>query len=214
MRILIVDDHVLLSETLARKLSEEPDVDEVLIASNGNEAIDLATGAQVDIVVMDIDMPGLLCWAAVRAIRDNTPATQFIFLTAFVHDTNISQALEVGASGFVSKTETTDAVLEAIRDVHNGRSYFSKDVLARVVIDGDGVKLADETQSKLQTLSHREMAVLTYMARGFSNKMIASSLHISTKTVESHCTHISNKLGIHGRVELARFAFRERLVEV
>jgi DNA-binding NarL/FixJ family response regulator len=122
--------------------------------------------------------------------------------------------MAVEAWGFVTKHESEAAVVQAIRDVASDCAYFSPDVKARLVVDRQGVRLTRKLRSRASTLSQRELEVLQYLTRGMSKKEIARTMHISENTVHRHTTSLMAKLDIHDRVELARFAIREGLVEV
>lgn len=211
--LLLVDDHTMVRETLGNRLDGEPDIDVVGIAENADEAVTLAVKLRPLIILMDIDMPGLLCFDAARTIQTQCPDTRIIFLSAFLNDRYIEEALACGACGYITKNEAADSVVKAVREVATGGAYFSPDVQSRIIIDPTGPKLAGRKQSRLSTLTSREIEILRYVAKGMSKREIAKTAHISIKTVENHCTHVMTKLDIHDRVELARFAIREGLAE-
>lgn len=160
---------------------------------------------------MDIDMPGLDCFDAARTIQARCPETRVIFVSAFCHDEYIEQALAVEAAGYITKSEPIDRIVEAIRKVASGGSYYSEQVLNRIVVESRGTRLAPENQTRVSTLTRRETEVLKYIASGSSQKQIAQTMNISAKTVHSHSMNLMTKLGIHDRVELTRFAIREGL---
>jgi DNA-binding NarL/FixJ family response regulator len=211
--ILVVDDHAIVRSSLARTLNDEPDMTVVGSAGNADEALTEAIRLVPAVILMDIDMPGLLCFSAVETIRARSPETRVIFLSAFAHDRLIDQALAVEASGYITKDEPTETVVNAIRDAVAGIPYFSPSVRARIVVDSSGAHLAQRSQTRADTLTPRELEVLRYLARGMSKKQVAATMHLSVKTVEYHSASLMNKLDIHDRVELARFAFREGLAE-
>ncbi len=211
--LLLVDDHALVREMLGDLLEREPGLSVVGTVSNADEAVARAILLKPSIILMDIDMPGLLCFDAAGTIQIQCPGTRIIFLSAFIHDRYIEQALAVKAAGYVTKSEPPDSIIRAIRAVAGGGSYFSPEVQARIVVNSDGARLATDQRSRTSTLSPRELEVLRYIARGLSQKEIAGIMYLSTKTVHSHCTNLMTKLDIHDRVELARFAFREGLAE-
>lgn len=194
-------------------MQNEPDIEVVGRTENADRAVPEAIRLEPDIVLMDIDMPGRICFEAARAIQDRCPQIRIIFLSAFFHDRYIEQALEVLAAGYVTKGEPPETVIEAIRAVASGRSYFSTDVQDRLVVDPKGLRLAHKKRSRASTLTPKELEVLRYIARGLSQKQIAATMHRSEKTVHNHCTQLMAKLDIHDRVELARFAIREGLAE-
>jgi len=211
--ILVVDDHGLIRDMLKRYLDEEADMRVVGCESNARDAVRLCVAAQPDVVLLDIDMPGLSAFEGGRLIKTQCPATRLIFLSAFSHDHYIEQALALEASGYLTKSEPPAAVIQAIRGVMAGTVYFSDEVQARIVVDHQGARLAHTFESRTRLLTERELEMLAYIARGLSEKEIARTVGISVKTVEQHCTHLMDKLAIHDRVELARLAIREGLVE-
>ncbi len=211
--ILLVDDHALVRTMLGDRLDDEPGIEVVGRMEDADQAVPEAIRLEPDIVLMDIDMPGRLCFEAVRAIQDRCPQVRIIFLSAFFHDRYIEQALAVMAAGYVTKGEPPETVIEAIHAVASGRSFFSADVQARLVVDPQGLRLAHKSRSRASTLTPKELEVLRYIARGLSQKEIAAATHRSKKTVHNHCTKLMTKLDIHDRVDLVRFAIREGLAE-
>lgn len=210
--VLVSDDHALLREMLCRRLQEEPGIEVVASTASADEAIAAANSFKPDIALMDIEMPGVSVFEAVKEIRQASPNTRIIYLSAFVQDGYIQSALDARASGYLTKSEESDDVVRAIRSVANGFTSFSAEVRSRLVLDGDGARLADRAYTRPQLLTKRELEILGYLARGMAKKEVARNLSISVKTVEAHSTHIMEKLDIHDRVELARFAVREGLV--
>ncbi|MEA2003087.1 MAG: response regulator transcription factor [Actinomycetota bacterium] len=210
--VVLADDHVLVREMLYELLSREG-MTVAGVAPCGDDAVELAATAQPDVVVLDIDMPGISAFEAARGVRRMSPKTKVIFLSAYVHDCYIDQALGAEASGYLTKSEPPAAIVEAIRKVHRGATSFSPAVCDRIVIDPSGVRLGNGTRSRFESLTGREREFLAYVARGLSHKQIAYLVGISVKTVQHHIMHVMDKLEIHDRVELARFAIREGVVE-
>lgn len=197
--------------SVAQRLNNALDMRVVGTAGNADDAIDQALRTTPDIVLMDIDMPGLDCFDAARTIQARCPETRVIFVSAFCHDEYIEQALAVEAAGYITKSEPIDRIVEAIRKVASGGSYYSEQVLNRIVVESRGTRLAPENQTRVSTLTRRETEVLKYIASGSSQKQIAQTMNISAKTVHSHSMNLMTTLGIHDRVELTRFAIREGL---
>jgi DNA-binding NarL/FixJ family response regulator len=212
-RVLLVDDHALVRHSLTQVLTQAAGITVVADAPDADRAIDSAIRHQPDVVVMDIDMPGVAAFDAASVIRARCPQARIVFLSAFTHDRYIQAALDCGAMGYVTKNESADSVIRAIRAAANGQTYFSPEVQSRLVIDSDGVRLSQTVQSRISRLSSREVEVLRYIALGHSKKEIAGLMHLSVKTIENHAASIMTALDIHDRVELTRFAIREGLVE-
>ncbi len=211
VRILVVDDHALMRSTLAAWLTADGGFDVIGEASDGGDAIQKAVELKPHIVLFDIDMPGLSCFEAARMIRQRVPESRIVFLSAFAHDNYIEQALSCEARGYLTKGQSPQAISEAVRLVAQGGTSFAPEVQARLVIDSDGVRLGTSlTRNSL--LTPRELEVLKYLANGMSKKEIASTMHLSVKTVDNHSTGLMTKLDIHDRVDLARYAIREGLI--
>lgn len=156
IRILVVDDHVLVRESLAECLSREIGFAAVATVGNANEAIQKVRENAPDIILMDIGMPGLSCFDAARTIADIHPATKIIFLSGRLHDSYIEQALGVKAKGYLTKGESTAMVIAAIREVASGGAHFSDAVRARIVIDSKGARLGRRRKRvRLSTLTTR-----------------------------------------------------------
>lgn len=213
IRVMVVDDHALVRRSLGQLLSQAPDIETVAECETADRAIDEAIRLNPDVVLLDIDMPGVAAFDAARTIRARSPGARIIFLSAFTYDRYIEAALAAGAMGYLTKDEPPETVARAVRTVASGRTAFSAEVQARLIIDAQGVRLSPSVQSRTASLSAREIEVLRYIAQGLAKKEIAEIMHLSVKTVENHSANLMKRLGIHDRVELARFAIREGLVE-
>lgn len=212
IKLLLVDDHHLVRDSLGLLLETQEDLRVVGLAQDGDDALAQAARAQPDVVLMDVDMPGLSAFAAAERIRAAAPDARVLFLSAFGYDRYLEQALRVGASGYITKAQPAAIIIDAVRRVAEGHVVFSRDVRDRLVVDADGPRLAARATTRLDLLSPREVEVLGFIARGQSKKEIAAHLRLSPKTVDNHTTHIMNKLHLHDRVSLTRFAIREGLV--
>lgn len=212
-RILLVDDHALLRDSVAFRLQQEEDFQVVGVAGSAADAVAMVAECRPDIILMDIDMPGLSCFEAVGEIRILWPTARVVFLSAFFHDGYIEEVLRVEGRGYLTKNDSPDTLICAIRAVRSGEVYFSPDVRSRLVVDDQGVQLAASSRTRMGTLSRREMDILRYVAKGLAKKQIAAMTRVSVKTVESHVQHLMNKLDLHDRVALTRFAIREGIAE-
>ncbi|MGE5154780.1 MAG: response regulator [Bdellovibrio bacteriovorus] len=212
--LLIADDHDLLRDMLARRLGEEPDLRVVGAVADAAAALQQSLVTRPDLVLMDIDMPGLSAFDVARQIQDRLPGTQIVFLSAYVRDGFVAQALEVRASGYLTKGQNPEELIGCLRRVIGGGTCFAPEVEARLEIRPGGVGLAQKRRSRLELLTARERQILAYLADGMSKKEIARLDGTSVKTVDHHCQHVMEKLDLHDRVELTRFAIREGLVSV
>lgn len=213
IRVMVVDDHPVLREALRFRLQGEPGMTIVAEAENGEDAVAAAGDAAPDVLVMDIDMKGMSCFDAVKQIQARLPQVKVLFFSAFFNDHYLAQALAIKANGYVTKGAATDRLARDIRAVAAGELAFSDEVYSRIVVDADGVHLNDDPQKKLSSLTKREIEVLRHLSRGLPRKEIASALGIKAQTVKRHVENMMGKTGIHDRLELARFAIREGLVQ-
>lgn len=213
IKVLVVDDHGVVRDGVSGVLSREPDITIIGTAENADEAIAKTLELRPDVVLMDIDMPGVSCFDAIQIIRSRAQDTKIILVTAHEHDEYLEQALRVKANGYVLKNEGMAALADAVRDVHKGRIHISPEVMNRLVVQGSEIRLDNPPKSRLSTLSPRERELLRILAKGLSLKEAASVLGISYKTADKQKASLMAKLDIHDRVELARYAIREGMVQ-
>lgn len=214
IRVLIIDDHALIRDSLTRLLESDDTLKIIGSSPDADTGLAEVEKHKPDVVLMDIDMPGLNCFDAAQRITTMHPETRVIFVSAFSHDRYIDQALKVKARGYVTKAEPLPKLIDAIKQVSEGGVYFSDEIRSRLVADLNGVRLAKATDTtRTSTLSPRELEVLGYLAKGLSKKEIAQTMHVSVKTVEGHTERLMSKLDLHDRVHLTLFAIREGLVE-
>ncbi len=211
--VLLVDDHAMFRETLARALAGETGIRVLGGAGTADEALARVREIQPDIVLMDIDMPGQVCFEAAGAIQAEPPGPRVVFLSAFFNDHYIQRALQIRAWGYIVKSEPAAAVVTAVRRVAAGETYFSPEVQARLVMEGRVPRLEPGPRTRSATLTERELEILRYLARGMGQKQVAHLLEISPHTVHRHVNALMTKLDIHDRVELARYAIREGMAE-
>lgn len=209
--VLLVDDHALLRDMFQDQLGARGF--DVVTTGDTEEAVALAVETRPDVVVLDIEMPGRSTFDIARLLQTASPGTKVVFLSAFVRDAYIEQALAARASGYLCKCEPLDEIVRGIEAAAQGGTYFAREVLRRIVIDGSHARLADPPATRSSLLTDREREVLRHVARGRSQRQVAQLLGISVKTVQHHLASIMDKLEIHDRVELAHFAIREGIVE-
>jgi DNA-binding NarL/FixJ family response regulator len=214
IRVLLVDDHALVRDSLSHRLQSEADLDVVATLSQADEVLGQVRALAPHVVVLDIDMPGRSSFDVAREVIEQHPEVRVLYLSAFHHDRYIEDALAAGAGGYLTKDEPPEILARAIRQLAAGGAYFSERVRGRLRIDSDGnARLTEARPTRVSSLTPRELEVLRYLARGMSKKEIAAALKRSYSTVDRHTENLMGKLDIHDRVELARFAIREGLAE-
>jgi two-component system, NarL family, response regulator NreC len=209
IRVLIVDDHALLREGIRALLAAADDMAVVGEAGGGREAIALAHALSPDVILMDIAMPDLGGLEATIEIRKDRPDARIIVLTQYGDREYVHRFLRAGVSGYVLKRAAGADLVAAIRAVARGGLVLDPDV-ARDAVTGEAAppaELAGEADP-YETLTDREKQVLKLVAEGRSNKEVAQLLGISVKTAMSHREHVMDKLGVHNRTDLIRFALK------
>ena len=202
--VLLVDDHSLVRRGFRRMLEDEPDMEVVGEAGDGEESIKLAKQLHPQVVVMDCALPGMNGLQATRQIMEDLPNTAVLMLSMHTESTWVRQAVEAGAKGYVLKEALDLELGAAIRKVAAGESVFDPKVERRSVLKGE----------RSAALTHRELEVLQMIVDGKSNKEIATALELSANTVAVHRANIMNTLGIHKTAELVVYAIRAGLVNV
>ena len=208
--IIIADDHSLIRSALSGLLNDTPGFEVVAEVGTANEALEQTAVHRPDIVVLDIEMPGIDAFQAASEIGQICANTEVVFLSGRLNDRFIEAATGSGARSYVLKKDSPDEVITAIKSVLVGQPYYSPSVRERM----QQTRGRSTGDTRLSSLSPRELETLRYIARGMAKKEIAPKMHISVKTVDKHVTQVMEKLGIHDRVELARYAIREGLVEL
>jgi len=210
--VLICDDHALFREGVKTVLSAQPDIEVVGEASDGKEAVERAIRLGPDVVLMDISMPMLKGFEAVRRIRKGCPDVKVLILTVYDDEDMVARCLDSGAAGYVLKDSPPLQLVYAIQTVYQGQQFLSPKVLTGVVRQYISQPL--DFKGGYELLSDREREILVLLAEGQSLKDIATSLNLSVKTVDAHKVNLMRKLDLHDRSELIRYAIRKRLVEV
>ncbi len=213
IRILLADDHAIVREGIKRILMAEPDLDVVGEAEDGIQAVELAKRVKPDVAILDISMPRLNGIEATKQIREALPATHILALTMHEDDTYVFQLLKAGASGYVLKRAAATDLVQAIRAAHRGEAFLYPSVAKAVVADYLKRLETGEDRDAYDGLTEREKEILTLIAEGATNQEIAQRLFISVKTVQTHRAHIMEKLNLHDRAKLVRYAIRKGLIE-
>jgi DNA-binding NarL/FixJ family response regulator len=199
IRVLLADDHPVVRDGLSALLSSMSGIEVVGQAGSGEEAVREAALAEPDVIIMDLRMPGLDGVGATREILRARPQTAVLVLTMFDEDDLIASALSAGARGYLLKGAEQSDIERAIRTVASGESVFSGEVARKLIDRLTGAPPAGATP--LPTLTAREREVVDRMATGANNQAIASTLHLSPKTLSNHISSIFSKLGVESRSE-------------
>jgi len=212
IRVLIVDDHDLFRTGL-RNLLEEQGVEIVGEAASGSQALDVVREAPPDVVIMDLNMPGMNGVDATRHISRDAPLTRVIVLTISDQEQDVMDAILAGACGYLLKDASIQTLMQGIQAAAIGESLISPHIAGRVLQHVRATTAAPEAAATIRAeLSDREIQVLKLIANGKDNAMIARDLHISPKTVKNHISNILMKLQIENRIQAAVYAVRSGIV--
>jgi DNA-binding NarL/FixJ family response regulator len=211
IKVLIADDHAIVRAGLRTLIHSEPTMELVGEAAGGYEAIDLIEKAQPDVLVLDLSMPDLDGIAVIRKIKPQFPALRILILTIHEDEGLLRAALKSGASGYILKGAAESELISAIRMILRGELYVDPSMVRKLL--SDDIAPAAQTHQPAEALTPRETEVLKLIVQGYTNRQIGEELNISIRTAESHRANLSEKLGLHNRVELVRFAKEHGLIE-
>lgn len=211
IKVLIADDHHVVRRGLLFFLKTQRDIEVIGEAKNGREAVELVAELEPDVVLMDLSMPEMDGVMATKAIREMNETVKIIILTSYADQDHVIPAIRAGASGYQLKDIEPDELVETIRDVLKGESKLHPKVTSHVMTH---LKMgANQKASKISDLTKREKEVLNELAKGKSNKEIASSLFITEKTVKTHVSNILAKLQLSDRTQAALYAVKNGYLE-
>jgi DNA-binding NarL/FixJ family response regulator len=213
IRTLIADDHTLLRNGICALLEDEPDIMIVGEASDGREAVRLAGQLKPNVVLMDIAMPLLNGLEATRQIKHEHPEINVLVLTMYDNEEYFREMLEVGASGYIIKRAAASELVTAIRAVYNGEAVLSPAITRFLLEDYLNHDIRSEKDDP-NALSSREREVLQLIAEGRTSREIAEILNLSVKTVQSHRTSLMQKLDLHDRGDLIKYAIQKKIIEL
>ena len=203
LRVMLVDDHALVRSAIRQALSA-PDVTVVGEAATAEEALQAAVELRPDVLLLDIDLPGMSGVDLVRELAPRLPTTRIVMLTVSTDRRHLLDAVRHGAAGYLTKDLPADALLRAVRGIRSGDLPMPRAMAAQVIEHFARGAAAGDEDSELASLSARELEVLRLLEAGLTDREIADALTISTRTVESHVSAVLRKLGVRNRAEAAR----------
>jgi two-component system, NarL family, response regulator NreC len=206
-RVVVVEDHTLVRQSLVKMVSAEPGFEVVGESGRGDEAVELIARVKPDLALLDIAMPGGDGLDVAEQAKAKTPDTRMLFLTMHEDDASIVRAVGLGADGYVLKTASTEELMQALRTVASGSSYLSPRIAKRIM------NLAGSRNSATHTrLTERELEILRLLSSGVRPAELAKRLFVSVKTIKNHLTNIYAKLGVQTGTQAVAEAFRRGLV--
>ncbi|MFE3460684.1 response regulator [Nocardiopsis aegyptia] len=204
IRVLIADDHPVVRDGLRGTFTSETDIEVVGEAANGHEVLDQVDRLGVDVVLMDLRMPGMSGVAATAALARRAPEVRVLVLTTFDSESDVLPAIEAGATGYLLKDALPDELLRGVRAVHRGESVLAP-TAARLL-------MGQVRAPARRALSDRELEVLRLVAEGASNRTAAARLFISEASIKTHLQHVYDKLGVRDRAAAVGEAYRRGLI--
>jgi two-component system response regulator NreC len=214
IRVLVCDDHAILRDGIKLLLNSQPDMEAVGEAVDGREAVEQARALKPDVILMDIAMPGLNGLEATKQIRRDDPNARVLVLTMYESDEYVSRMLEAGVLGYVLKKAAGSELVHAIRAIHQGEAFLYPSITKRLVEDYLRRVETGQERDSFNGLTEREREVLQLVAEGHPNRDIAEILNVSIRTVQNHRAHIMEKLGMHDRGELIKYAIQKGIIEL
>ncbi len=208
IRVLLADDHTLFREGIKLLLENTEEVEVIGQAADGNEAVEKARLLQPDVVIMDITMPHLNGLEATRSIRREMPEVQVLILTMHGSDDYFFQTLQAGANGFVLKEAAGIDLQVAVKAVHQGGVFIYPSIAKGLARDFLERAISGEEQASYAALTSREKEILGLVGDGLTNQEIAERFSLTVNTVQTHRSHIMDKLNLHSRAELMKYAIR------
>jgi DNA-binding NarL/FixJ family response regulator len=214
-KLLLVDDHQIIRDGVRAMLENTPDLEVIGSVSSGEEAINEVREQKPDIILMDIMMGGMTGIEATRWIKESEPGIKVILLTMEISKEYVSAGIKSGVDGYLPKDVDRETLIGAIRTVRTGGRFFNDAIMKLVFEDFYTHEKLKSSDKKLPNdLTKREHEILGLVASGKTNKELAETLFISVKTVETHKTHIMEKLGLRNSTELVKYAIKNKIISI
>ncbi|HBS87998.1 MAG: hypothetical protein A2W91_10230 [Bacteroidetes bacterium GWF2_38_335] len=215
INVILVDDHSLVRDGIKSLLKDSLDIEVIGEAGNGVELFNLLKNTLPDIAILDISLPGESGIELTKKIKTQYPQIDVLILSMYLQEDFVLNAVKAGARGYLPKNTSKAELLTAISEINQGNDYFSSEI-SRIMLKSyfHKAKAVEETKNKAELLTKREKEILKMVAEGMHNSQIAEKLFISTRTVESHKTHILQKLEINNSVDLVKFAIKNGIIDL
>lgn len=211
VKLLLADSQQMFLDGLVAMLSKEPDWQVVATTTDSSKAFFQIVEQIPDIVMMDVELSGRGAFTVAEEVAARFPATKIVFLTGFESDVLVEQALRLDVAGYLLKSDSFAQLIANLRAILQGEKRYSERVFDRLEFDSAQQEFQVKSTTYLSGLTSRQLEVLRHLVRGESVKEVAKAMMLSERAIESHKYRIMQKLGIHDRVELTRFAIREGL---
>ncbi len=211
IRLLVVDDQTVVREGVVAILANYSDIEVVGQAEDGSQAVKLAQQTQPDVILLDLVMPNMDGLTAIPKIKEMAPETRILVVTAFAENDRVYQAIKAGALGYILKDATREQLLQAIRDVAQGRASLQPSIAVKLIQE---INHPSELLYTADPLTRRELETLRLIARGMSNQEIATELVVHERTIAKYVSSILDKLQLANRTQAALYALREGLTDL
>jgi NarL family two-component system response regulator LiaR len=211
IRLLVVDDQTVVREGLVAILATYPDIEVIGQAAEGNQALEIIKQAKPNVVLLDLQMPGLDGLATLPRIKEIAPSARILVVTSFADSDRVYQAIKAGALGYILKDATRDQLVYAIRDVAQGRASLQPSIAVKLIQE---INHPSELLYTADPLTRRELETIRLIARGLSNQEIAAELFVNERTIAKYVSSILDKLHLANRTQAALYALREGISEL
>lgn len=215
IKLVLVDDHEIVRDGIKSLLLNSDNIEIVGEAANVDELFNLLIAHRADIIIMDISLPGKSGIDITKELSTKYPDLKVLILSMFTEEEFIYNAIKAGAKGYLPKNSKQEDLLTAITAIQNGEEFFSP-LISKVLMNSYVKKIRNENnfENDQEKLSKREMEILQLVVEGFSNKEISEKLFISIRTVETHKTHVLQKLNLKSTVDLVKYAIKNKIIEL